>query len=83
MVNHTNAAFQPGIKCQFEPTTYTIISKDGAATGGFANLTTAQQDLLGQGTPVQVKISGVDKIYSYNGTGSKTSSGSYTYIRDV
>lgn len=83
IVNHTNGIFQPGIKCQFEPTTYTIVSKDGSATGGFANLTTAQQDLLGQGTPVQVKISGVDKIYSYNGTGSKTSSGSYTYIRDV
>jgi hypothetical protein len=83
VVNHTNAYIWPGIKCQFEPTTYTIVSKDGEVTGGFANLTTAQQDLLGQGTPVQVKISGVDKIYSYNGTGSKTSSGSYTYIRDV
>lgn len=83
VISHTNNLYWPGIKCQFEPTTYTIVSKDGAVTGGFANLTTAQQDLLGQGTPVQVKISGVDKIYSYNGTGSKTSSGSYAYIRDA
>lgn len=83
VVNHTNAFIQPGLKCQFEPTTVLIISKDGDNTGGFSDLTTAQKDLLGQGTPVQVKISGVDKIYSYSGTGSKTSSGSYTYIRDV
>lgn len=73
----------PTVSFEFLPTTSTIISINGSDTGSFPDLTAAQQDLIGQGTPVKVKVTGVDKIYTYNGTGSKTSSGSYTYLRDA
>lgn len=73
----------PTASFEFLPTTATLTSLSGVTVGGFADLTEAQQDLIGQGTPVKVKITGTDKIYAYNGTGSKTSSGSYTFVRDV
>jgi hypothetical protein len=78
-----NVDAYPSVSFEFAPTTATITALSGVTVGGFADLTEAQQDLIGQGTPVKVKITGTDKIYAYNGTGSKTSSGSYTFVRDV
>lgn len=82
-ISNQNANAYPSVSFEFATTTVTITSVSGVDTGSFSDLTAAQQDLIGQGTPVKVKVTGVDKIYTYNGTGSKTSSGSYTYLRDA
>lgn len=82
-ISNQNTDAYPSVSFEFATTTVTITSVLGVDTGSFSDLTAAQQDLIGQGTPVKVKVTGVDKIYSYNGTGSKTSSGSYTYLRDA
>ena len=82
--NASYNGYHPGIACQFEPTTALIVSKtgDGAdAIGGLSDLTEAQQDLIGLGTPVKALNGNDPYIWSYKGTGSKTSSSSYNELR--
>ena len=84
IVSSTSTTIYPSVSFEFLPTTATIVSLDNSNdAAGFDELTDAQQDLIGNGTPVQVLVGTTVSIYAYNGSGSKTASGSYTFLRDV
>lgn len=82
VLNHPTASYSPGLRCQFEPTTALIVARDnGGGFSGFSDLTDAQVDLIGQGTPVKALDGSDPYIWSYTGVGNKRSSGSYTQLR--
>ena len=82
IANHTSNHLYPGIRCQFEPTTALIVARDnGGGFSGFSDLTDAQVDLIGQGTPVKALDGNDPYIWAYTGVGNKRSSGSYTQLR--
>lgn len=80
----TSSVFFPGLSFQFMPTSSIIVSLgEENEPAGFSGLTDAQQDLIGQGTPVQVLTGTTIGIYAYTGSGSKTSQASYDFIRNA
>lgn len=76
--NSANTNVLPTISFEFLPTTATIES-----SAGFAALTAAQKDLIGNGTPVQVTVGTTNSLYAYNGSGDKGTTAAYTFLRDV
>ena len=84
IVNNSNNFLYPSLKCQFEPTTAEIVSKNSSDdVANFSSLTDAQIDLIGLGTPVRALEAGTEYIWSYSGTGDKRSSASYTRLREA
>ena len=77
-VTATSTTIYPSVSFEFLPTTATIESSTG-----FAALTDAQKDLIGNGTPVQVTVGTTNSIYAYDGSGDKGTTASYTFLRDV
>jgi len=83
-VQRQNTYSYPSVSFEFLPTTALIVSKTGEGAdeiGGLSDLTEAQQDLIGLGTPVKALNGNDPYIWSYKGTGSKTSAGSYNELR--
>lgn len=79
---HTDQTLHPGIRCEFEPTTAMIVARDnGGDFSGFSDLTDAQVDLIGQGTPVKALDGSEPYIWAYTGVGNKRSSSSYNQLR--
>jgi len=76
--NSANTNVLPTISFEFLPTAATIESSTG-----FAALTDAQKDLIGNGTPVQVTVGTTSSLYAYNGSGDKGTTAAYTFLRDV
>ena len=78
IVSSTSSTIYPSVSFEFLPTTATIESSTG-----FAALTDAQKDLIGNGTPVQVTVGTTNSLYAYDGSGDKGTTASYTFLRDV
>jgi len=78
IVSSTSTTIYPSVSFEFLPTTATIESSTG-----FAALTDAQKDLIGNGTPVQVTVGTTNSLYAYDGAGDKGTTASYTFLRDV
>lgn len=76
--------YYPGIKCQFEPTTAVIVSKNSSGeVSNFSSLTEAQLDLIGLGTLVRAVSGGTAYDWTYTGIGNKRSSSSYNRLREA
>jgi len=78
VITNSNSGFRPSVSFEFLPTTATI-----SAATGFASLTDAQKDLIGDGTPVQVNSVPTSSLHAYNGSGDKGTTASYTFVRNV
>jgi len=74
----TTSLALPSVSFEFLPTTATIES-----SAGFAALTAAKKDLIGNGTPVEVTVGTTSSLYAYNGSGDKGTTAAYTFLRDV
>lgn len=78
LVTNSSSSWRPSVSFEFLPTTATI-----SAATGFASLTDAQKDLIGDGTPVQVNSVPTSSLHAYNGSGDKGTTASYTFVRNV
>ena len=84
--NHNTANRHATASFEFLPTTALIVSKNGDGAddiGSLRDLTEAQADLVGLGTPVQAVEGGNQYIFSYSGTGDKRTSSSYERLREA
>lgn len=78
VINNSSSNYRPSVSFEFLPTSATI-----SAATGFASLTDAQKDLVGDGTPVQVNSVPTASLHAYNGSGDKGVTASYTFLRNV
>jgi hypothetical protein len=78
LINNSSSNFRPVASFEFLPTSATIVT-----TAGFSILTDAQKDLVGTGTPVEVTVGVTSSLFSYNGSGDKGTTASYTFVRDL
>lgn len=78
VISNSSSLYRPSVSFEFLPTSATI-----SAATGFASLTDAQKDLVGNGTPVQVNSVPTSSLHAYNGSGDKGVTASYTFLRNV
>lgn len=84
VVSTTNSSSYPSVSFEFLPTTALIIAlDDGDNVSGLSDLTDAQVDLIGQGTPVKALEGSDPYIWAYKGTGDKRSAENYERLREA